>query len=520
MERAILYTRVSTDEQAEKGYSLADQKDKLLRYCNDHNIEVAAIFVEDHSAKTFNRPEFSKLLDYIKNHKGQVQQLLFHKWDRFSRNATDSFIMIRQLEKLNIRLCAIEQPLDLRIPENKMILAIYLTSPEIENDRRSMNVTNGMRRAMKQGRWVCTAPRGYSNKRDEFNKPIIVPNIDARFIQKAFTELAKGIMPIDQIRRELNKDGFVCSRTNFFRLIKNPVYCGKIQLKANHDEEPILVDAIHEPLISEELFYEVQNVLSGRSAKNNQPKVHKGNSSFPLRGFLECPRCGKKLTGSASKGNGGKYPYYHCLNGCAERIKVEEVHKGVGELLKSYSFKPEIRELFRNVVMDSINESKVDRNTRISNVNTEIEKTRKRLDSLQNKYIDNEIDKEDFYQLKAKYTSTINDLTSKKEEARIITNDISVQLNFCMGILENLSGFYENADLAGKQRILGSIFTGNLIFSEKKVRTTKVNEVVSLLVNVSKDSEKKKTGQSKKKIELSRWVISEGLEPSTLRTGI
>jgi site-specific DNA recombinase len=89
-----------------------------------------------------------------------------------------------------------------------------------------------------------------------------------------------------------------------------------------------------------------------------------------------------------------------------------------------------------------------------------------------------------------------------------------------MGILENLSGFYANADLAGKQRILGSIFTGNLIFSEKKVRTTKVNEVLSLLINVSKDSGKKKTGQSKKNFELSRWVISEGLEPSTLRTGI
>ena len=45
-----------------------------------------------------------------------------------------------------------------------------------------------------------------------------------------------------------------------------------------------------------------------------------------------------------------------------------------------------------------------------------------------------------------------------------------------MGILENLSGFYEKADMVGKQRIIGSIFTGNLIYSEKKVRTTKVNK--------------------------------------------
>ncbi len=510
-----MYTRVSTDEQAEKGYSLADQKEKLLKYCSDNNMEVAALFVEDHSAKTFNRPEFSKLLDFIKKNKGQVQHLLFHKWDRFSRNATDSFIMIRELEKLHVHLCAIEQPLDLRIPENKMILAIYLTSPEIENDRRSMNVTNGMRRAMKQGRWVCTAPRGYSNRRDDANKPIIVPNKDAKFVQKAFNKIVKETRPIDHIRRVLNKEGFICSKSNFSTLIRNPVYCGKIRIKANYDEEAQLVDGIHEPLISEELFYEVQDILSGRAAKQNQPKIHKTNSAFPLRGFLECPRCGNKLTASVSTGNGGKYYYYHCLKGCRERIKVDEAHKALIKLLHSYSFKPEIKELFRTVVMDTIKESTGNRNTRLSTINTEIEKIRQRLSSLQDKYIDNEIGKEDFHQLKAKYTTTIHNLTSQKEDIRIVSNDLSAQLNFCMGILENLSGFYENADLAGKQQILGSIFSENLIFSQKRVRTKKVNEVVSLLVNTSKAFQKTKSGQFNKNLELSARVTPTGLKPVT-----
>jgi hypothetical protein len=122
----------------------------------------------------------------------------------------------------------------------------------------------------------------------------------------------------------------------------------------------------------------------------------------------------------------------------------------------------------------------------------EIEKVQKRLGSLHDKYIDNEIRIEDYNLLKTKYKTEIDSLTKQKSEKNIITNDISAQLEFYMGILENLAGFYEKADVMGKQRIIGSIFTGKLIYSEKKVQTTKINEVVSLLVNTSKAFEKKK----------------------------
>jgi hypothetical protein len=91
-----------------------------------------------------------------------------------------------------------------------------------------------------------------------------------------------------------------------------------------------------------------------------------------------------------------------------------------------------------------------------------------------------------------------------------MTNDLIDQLEFCMGILENLSGIYEKADVVGKQRIIGSISTGKLIYSEKRVRTLKVNVVISLLINTSKDFEKEK-GQSNLKLKLSPMVTPEGL---------
>ena len=149
MKNVILYFRVSTDEQADKGFSLRDQEQKLLNYCNSNNLNVLAVFKEDHSAKTFNRPEFKKLLLFVKNNKSKVQQLLFTKWDRFSRNTTESYNKIKDFNELGIIVNAIEQPLDLSIPEQGLMLAVYLSMPEVENHRRSLNVIAGMRRAFK-----------------------------------------------------------------------------------------------------------------------------------------------------------------------------------------------------------------------------------------------------------------------------------------------------------------------------------------------------------------------------------
>src|SRR3954467_2019269 len=118
--KAFLYIRVSTDEQADRGYSLNHQEERLQKYCEMNNIEVVEIFQDDYSAKTFNRPKFNALLAILKKHRGKVDLLLFTKWDRFSRNTGDAYGMINTLNKLAVDPQAIEQPLDLSIPENKI----------------------------------------------------------------------------------------------------------------------------------------------------------------------------------------------------------------------------------------------------------------------------------------------------------------------------------------------------------------------------------------------------------------
>lgn len=111
MTKADLYIRVSTDEQADKGYSQRDQEERLRRYCQSNNISVGDVIYEDHSAKTFNRPEWQSLLTSLKKKSCKTTLILFTKCDRFSHNAGDAYQMIGILAKLGIEPQAIEQPI-------------------------------------------------------------------------------------------------------------------------------------------------------------------------------------------------------------------------------------------------------------------------------------------------------------------------------------------------------------------------------------------------------------------------
>ena len=77
----------------------------------------------------------------------------------------------------------------------------------------------------------------------------------------------------------------------------------------------------------------VQDLLEGKRKKNAQPIMHSVHEKLPLRGILQCSKCGKKLTGSGSKGNGGRFFYYHCSKGCKVRFRAEKANIEVSKLI-------------------------------------------------------------------------------------------------------------------------------------------------------------------------------------------
>jgi len=351
MKSAYLYVRVSTDEQKRKGYSLPEQEDRLLKYCKYYDIEVKGIYREDFSAKNFNRPEWNRLFSEIKKKSsGEDKNILFIKWDRFSRNVECAYEMIGKLRKYKTTAKAIDQPIDFSVPESTVMLAVYLAVPEAENTRRSQNTANGIRRAKLMGRHPSKAPLGFINLTLTDGKKGIAPKEpEAEIIKWAFYQVAKNDHKISEIIKIVNDKGLVCSRSHFFRILHNPVYCGLIPVTLDSGEEGV-VKALHEPLISESLFNQIQSVINTR--RKTTAKRYDLQSMFFLRGFLTCPGCDRKLGGSVSKGRSKKYPYYHCHNGCRTRINAEFLNDCYENKLKQWILSNNAIELFKDILED------------------------------------------------------------------------------------------------------------------------------------------------------------------------
>lgn len=517
MKSAILYVRVSTDEQARRGYSQRDQEDRLRAYCEANDIEVEDVYREDHSAKTFNRPEWNKLILVLKkrNHKRQASNILFVKWDRFSRNVEAAYQMIALLRTMNTKALAVDQPVDFSVPESKVILSVYLTIPEVENDRRAMNVFYGMRRAKKEGRWMGQAPLGYMNRvTPDGKKYITFKPKEANLMRWVFDELSKGILNAEQVRKLANTMGLKCERNNFWKLIRNPMYCGYIVIPPHENEEIEFVPAQHEPLISKSLFYEVQDVLNG----NKRPVAKKANSLelLPLRGFLICPLCDRTLTGSASRGRHGKqYHYYHCQGSfCKFRFKAKELNTYFEKHLLKYKLSEQSAELFKMIITDVFQRSnRVQSNDR-DQILALLEEQEAILSSARKKYVKDEIDDDDFIEIKKDCNSSIKKLEEQLAEMPNSRQDLKPLQNLLNVVMErykNIDKRYLKAENDEKRQIVGSMYPENILFDGKGHRTPRMSEPLGLILLINKRLSGIKKGEKLCLKNLSPLVARRGL---------
>lgn len=510
-QRAYLYIRVSTDEQADKGYSQKHQDEKLRQHCAYHNIEIAGAYWEDYSGKTFDRPEFNNFLQHVRKNRKSADLLLFLKWDRFSRNVAESYAMIHQLSKLGIEPQAIEQPLDMSIPESKIMLAIYLAAPEVENDRRALNVIAGMRKAMKEGRHVNMAPKGYRNARDENNNPTIEPGKDAPLIKWAFEEVERGIYNVMEVWRMVKGKGLNVSKSQIWNILRNTFYCGKLLIPAYKDEEAMLIKGIHQPLISEELFNDVQDILNGRKRKVSGYQ-HGLREEFPLRGNLLCKQCGRLLTASTSKGNGGLYYYYHCVKGCKERFHSEDVNKSLKRKLEEYKANENAIEYNRAVLMQHLNIDTNGNTQRIEQLRVEIQRNKERISIARKKVLDGIWDDEDFRETKQQCQPQIERL--ERELAKLSQSDSTIddQVEFCTHFFANLPGYYKRADLILKRHIVGLIYPEKFVFKDNSIQTSRIHAAIPLICRTGAGFEGDKNKMVPPKRDHSNVVNLNGFE--------
>jgi len=476
MQKADLYIRVSTDEQAEKGFSVKYQEDVLRRHCLINSIQVQNVYFEDFPARNFKRPTWSSLLMGYKTYKAnRPDYVLFTKWDRFSRNIAEAYLMIKKLQDINVIPQAIEQPLDISIPENKMILAIYLVTPEVENDIRSLNVKEKMQKARAMGRWMGSAPIGYRNTQSATGeKYIAIQEPEATLMREAFEQVSLGLFSIREIHRMSVKKGLVCSLNNFCQALRNPVYCGKIIIDRKQ-VIPQMATGKHAKIISQLLFDKVQNVLKNKSRMITNASKKIANEMLPFRGFLHCPRCSQRLTGSRSKGRTNWYFYYHC--NCGFRIRTEKVHDSFISIIKSLKPNAEYNSLFQSILR---------KNYKASSFLTMINQHRtiKKIEELENHMItarslllSKDIDALEYYKLKKECQTKTEMLKRKIDNASISLKLWEGSLDAMSEALSSLDYIYENANIDQKRRLIALLFRNPILWNENCFRNLLENSI-------------------------------------------
>jgi site-specific DNA recombinase len=524
-KKAVAYCRVSTKEQKDKGFSIEGQELAIKNYCNRHNIEIVEIFCEDHSAKNFERPTYTKLYKYLKLHKAEIDFLLVHKWDRFSRNILGSYAEIDKIRALGIEINAVDNWVDHSIPESSYILGFQIISAEVENTKISTRTKFGTRQALRSGRFVNRPPIGYSSGKDSSGKSLIKPHPElSSLVKQLLEDYSTGNYSQQEILKTYKPKGLNINTSTLSRLLTNVLYMGKVVLPAHKDEPEMLITGLHEPLINEDVFYRIQRIKNGGK---NLKKYNKANNPFfPLTGFLTCPNCGNRMYGSVSNNGKSKkhtrtYYYYQCNSGNKCPMYTNEIlHTALIKELKRVKPSRGITQVLESMLISEYKNTNNERVKQLERTNILIQEKEDLRSKLTLMLAQRNIEQIDYNNAITSIKKDIMILEANKTDFNNYQKDLDKFVNFGISLMVNMESLFTLGNVDTKKKILGSIFSDKLIFEKNCFRTLPFNEAISLFSRYNKDFEslgKKKGGTFKGS---SHSVPGVGIEPTHRSTRV
>ncbi len=518
MKNVIVYSRVSTDEQAQQGYSLEYQEEVIIRHCSLKGYNIIKCYREDYSAKDFDRPEWKKIVFEIKTRfkKGDsIDAIVLLRSDRFSRNLLLSFTEKAKLSALGCDIEMVEGQIDETNPEALLLQAISYALPEIENKKISKRSKEGSHKARLNGCFTGTPPRGYKNIRKGKDSTLEFSQ-DADLIRESFEKMASGLYSADEVRRWLNSQGIAMSKNQFPNIIRNLTYSGKILVRAFDNQPEQIVQGLHPALVSEELFAAANEVLSGK--KRNMVFKKDRLDIYPLKGHLCCPKHNRTLSAYASTGRNNKYHYYICTKPHVkcERYPIDDVHEQIERILSNIQSSALLLSSYRTVLEGFFDNDDINRKNDIIKCNNEIEKLNKRRVFVDEQYMDGQIIASEYQDLKNNINSRLFEEKRRLQELNEINSPFKDYIDNQIPMLEDLVSFYKSVDGKTKNKILGCIFSEKLHLEEKKVAAPKYTTPIQILLNASKVLKNSKNKKEVPKDLFFTCAPPLGLEPRTL----
>ncbi len=311
--RYAMYCRKSSESDERQIQSLPDQITNLTTLIHQRGIQlIEQPLQEQRTAKVPGRPVFGQLVQKIED--GEVNGIILLNPSRLSRNTVDTGRIIYLMDQGKLLEVVTPYQTFRNNPNDKFMLNLLCTQAKLENDNKSVNVTEALKLKAERGVFPGKARPGYKNNHE---KPQGLRDISAHpvyfpLMRKLFDLALTGNYSVQALVRMANNLGIRSSKSRkpivkswMHRLLRDPFYTGKFIYNKK------LYQGQHPPLISEAEFNLLQDILDGKS----KPRLHKHD--FALNGLMKCGECHYCITAQEHRkryknGTEQLFGYYSC----------------------------------------------------------------------------------------------------------------------------------------------------------------------------------------------------------------
>jgi site-specific DNA recombinase len=502
----VIYNRVSSEEQS-KGYSLGIQDDTNTKYTEQFKINVLGRFGGEYeSAKTDERLEFNKMLNFIRKSKVKVSFIIVHYPDRFSRSGANAIYIANELRKEGIKIISTTNPVDTNTSTGKFQQNLQFLLAELDNDQRKERTGSGLLRFVKEGYWPAHAPTGYTiikkNKEKSIPQKIFV-NETGKLLRKAFYWKAEGIYSNIEIIEKLNKLGLIIKPQVLSTIFKNPFYCGLISHNMLKGE---VVEGKHEKLISKELFLKINNTPT----KNPKGKHATEFDEISLKVFVKCGCCGTPFAGYLVRARG--IWYYKCNKiGCKLNRNADELNERFEEMLSHFyipeKFVEPIKDEFRKRVLNGEKDNEETEQI----LKTRLAEIESKIIVLNEKYLFDKtgsVEPELYAQYKGELVGEKKRIQTEIENLSLNLSNIESGINKYCNLVMKVPHLWRDSDYKGKLELQNILFPQGIFYYREidDYRTKEINSVTLKLASLSVGLGNKKSGLSNYLLEKSASV--------------
>ncbi len=291
----LLYARKSTESDEKQALSIDSQVKEMCEIAEREGLEIVEIRRESHSAKdSGQRPVFKEILEDIRRER--FNGIIVWHPDRLSRNAGDLGSLVDLMDQHLLREIRTYGQTFTNTPSEKFLLMILCSQAKLENDNKSINVKRGLKTRVEMGLWPAPAPTGYLKEKrmDRKCETYIDPergHVIKQMFEKVAYEKWSGRKLYHWLKFDINFKALPSKKPlslgNIYKLLENPFYYGVFEYPKKSGN---WYNGKHPPLITKELFDQVQNQLKGNELKTRQEK------EFAFTKLMTCGLCGSGIS--------------------------------------------------------------------------------------------------------------------------------------------------------------------------------------------------------------------------------